>query len=136
VPPTTPGGAAPTPVRRAAALVAVEGVALALLGGAYVVAAVLGSPTERLGAVLEGVFALVVAVLLLAVARGLAAGRGWAWAPTITTQLFLLVVGAYLAQGRVWLAAVPVLLLAVAVLAQLAAPAARASYGEGDRRQD
>ena len=122
-------------MRRAAALVAVEGVALGLLGAAYAAAAVLGSPTERLGAVLQGVLALGVAALLLAVARGLAAGRGWAWAPTITTQLFLLVVGAYLAQARVWFAALPVLLLAVTVLSQLAQPAARASYGDGDRRQ-
>ena len=122
-------------MRRAALLVALEAAALAVLGAVYAVASVLGEPTERLGAVLEGVFALVVAAALLAVARGLARARGWAWAPTITTQLFLLVVGAYLVQGRAWFAAVPVLLLAVAVLSQLADPQARQSYGEGDRRQ-
>ena len=123
----------PAPLRRAALLVAVEGAALAVLGAAYAVAGVTGAPTEPLGAVLEGVFALVVALALLVVARGLAAGRGWAWAPTITAQLFLLVVGSYLLQGGVWYAAVPVLLLAVGVLSQLAAPAARRAYGTGDR---
>ena len=134
VPPATPA-TPPTPVRRAAALVAVEGVALGVIGAVYAAAGVLGQPTERLGAVLEGVFALVVAALLLVVARGLGAGRGWAWAPTITTQLFLLVVGGYLVLGGVWLAGGPVLLLAVGVLSQLLSPAARASYGEGDRHQ-
>ena len=123
----------PAPLRRAALLVAVEGVALALLGAAYTVAGVVGAPTEPLGAVLEGVFALLVALALLAVARGLAAGRGWAWAPAITAQLFLLVVGSYLVQARVWYAAAPGLLLAVGVLTALAAPAARRAYGTGDR---
>ena len=122
-------------MRRAAALVVVEAVALGLVGAAYAVASVLGTPTERLGAVVEGVLALVVAALLLAVARGLAAGRGWAWAPAITAQLFLLVVGAYLLLAAVWAVALPVLLLPVAVLACLASPAARTSYGEGERRQ-
>ena len=124
----------PAPVRRAGLLVGLEAVALAVLGAGYAAASVVGSPTEPLGAVLEGVFALLVALALLAVARGLLAARGWSWAPAITTQLFLLVVGYYLVRGGVWYAALPVLLLAVGVLSQLAAPAARASYDEGDRR--
>ena len=125
----------PAPLRRAGLLVALEAVALGALGTAYAVTALLAAPDQRLRAVLQGVMGLLVAAALLAVARGLTRGRGWAWAPAITTQLFLLVVGSYLVQGRAWLPAAVVLGLAVGVLAHLAAPSARAAYGTGDGRR-
>jgi len=124
----------PAPVRRAGLLVAVEGAALAVVGVVYAVSGVVGAPEDRLGTVLQGAIGVLVGLALLAVARGLHAGRGWAWAPAITVQLFLVVVGVGLAQGHVWAAAVPVLLLAAGVLSQLAAPQARASYRTDDER--
>ena len=61
-------------------------------------------------------------------ARGVDQVRGWALAPALTVQLLALPIGIGLAYGRVWLAAVPVLLLAGAVLYQLATPEARLAF--------
>ena len=120
-------------VRRAAVLVAVEGVGLVGVGVAYAVAGLLGEPEDRVGAELLGVIAVVVGLLLLLVARALDRRRSWARSPAVVVQLLALPVGYRLAQGKVWLAAVVVLGLAVAVLVQLFTPAARL---ELDGRRD
>ena len=122
----------PSPVTRAALLVAVEGVALAVLGLGYGVAAVAGEPFDRTAALLEGGFTLLAGLLVLRVARGLARTAGWSRAPTVVLQLLAVPVGVGLVQGRVWYAAVPVLGLATAVLYQLATPQARAAFAGTD----
>ena len=122
----------PSPVTRAALLVAVEGVALAVLGLGYGVAAVAGEPFDRTAALLEGGFTLLAGLLVLLVARGLARTAGWSRAPTVVLQLLAVPVGVGLVQGRVWYAAVPVLGLATAVLYQLATPQARAAFAGTD----
>ena len=116
------------PVRRAAALVAVEGVALTVLGVGYGVAGVVGDPFDRTATLLEAAFAAVVGVLVLLVARGLARTADWSRSPAVVLQLLALPVGVGLVQGRVWYAAVPVLLLSGAVLYQLATPEARLAF--------
>ncbi|MCW2776805.1 MAG: hypothetical protein JWN17_530 [Frankiales bacterium] len=116
------------PVRRAAVLVAVEGAALAVLGVVYAVAGLLGRPEDRAGALLGGLIAVAVGLVLLPVARALDRRRQWARSPVVVVQLFGLPVGYGLAQGKVWVAAVVVLGLAVAVLLQLAAPEARLAF--------
>lgn len=115
----------PAPLRRAAALVGVEGVGLVLLGAGYAVSGLLGAPEDRLGTVLEGVLALAVGAALLPVARGLARRRGWALSPTVVVQLLVLVVAVGLFQGGVLLVAVPLLVAAGAVLYLLATPQSR-----------
>lgn len=115
------------PLRRAAALVAVEGAALTVLGAGYGAAGLLADPFDRTATLLEAALAVTVGVLLLLVARGLAKAAGWARSPAVVMQLLSLPVGVGLVQGRVWYAAVPVLLLASAVLYLLATPEARAA---------
>lgn len=117
--------------RRAALPVAVEGAALTLLGLGYAVAALRGEPFDRAATLLEAGFAVVAGVLVLLVARGLWRTAGWSRAPTVVLQLLALPVGVSLAQGQVWFAAGPVLVLAVAVLAQLATPDARRAFAAG-----
>ncbi|CAA9343835.1 MAG: hypothetical protein AVDCRST_MAG07-2559 [uncultured Frankineae bacterium] len=117
-----------SPVARAAALVALEGVALAVLGTVYGVAGVVGEPLDRTATLIEAGFAVVAGVLLLLVARGLARVRGWSRAPAVVAQLLALPVGVGLVQGRVWVAAVPVLLLALGVLQALTTPQARRAF--------
>ncbi len=114
-------------VSRAALLVAVEGVALAVLGLGYGAAALAGEPFDRTAALLEAGFAVLAGVLLLLLARGLARTAGWSRAPTVVLQLLAIPVGVGLVQGRVWYAALPVLALAAAVLYQLATAEARAA---------
>jgi hypothetical protein len=115
-------------VTRAALLVALEGAALSALGLAYGAAGLLGEPFDRTATVLEAALAVLVGGLLLLVARGLAQVRGWARSPAVVVQLLALPVGAGLVQGRVWIAAVPVLGLAGAVLYLLATAEARLAF--------
>jgi hypothetical protein len=117
-----------SPVARAALLVAVEGVALTVLGVAYGVAGAVGEPFDRTATLVEAAFAVVGGVLVLLVARGLARVRGWSRSPAVVVQLLALPVGVGLVQGQVWTAAVPVLLLAGSVLYWLATPEARLAF--------
>ena len=117
-----------TPLGRAAALVAVEGVALVVLGVVYGAAGLLGEPYDRVATLLEAGLAVLVGGLALAVARGLARAAGWARSPAVVLQLLAFPVGVGLLQGRVWFAAAPVLLLAAGVLFSLAAPQARSAF--------
>ncbi len=115
-------------MRRAALLVAVEGVGLVLVGLVYGVAGLLGQPEDRLATVLAAVLAVATGLLLLPLARALDRQRTWARTPVVVLQLFALPVGYGLAQGEVWVAAAVVLGLAVATLLQLAAPEARLAF--------
>lgn len=100
---------------------------LVLLGIGYGVAGVVGEPFDRLATILEALLAVALGAGLLLVARALAGARRWGMAPAVLAQLLALPVGVGLVQGEVWYAAVPVLLLAIAVLAHLATPSARAA---------
>jgi hypothetical protein len=108
-----------TAVRRAALLLAVEGLVLVVVGFVDAVATVTGSPTNR--ALSYGVagFAVGGGGVLLLLAREVDRRKGWARSPAIVLQLLCLPVGIGFLQGGIWLAGVPVLLVAVATLWQL-----------------
>ena len=91
-----------SPVARAALLVALEGLALLLLGLVYGGAGVVGDPFDRTATLLEAGMAVLAGVLVLLVARGLGEVRGWARSPAVVVQLLALPVGYGLVQGRVW----------------------------------
>jgi hypothetical protein len=111
-------------VRRAAALLAVEGVALVVVGVVDALATATGSPANRGLSYGVAAFAVGGGAILLLLARAIAAARGWARSPSVVLQLLALPVGIGLLQGHVWLAGVPVLVLAAVTLWQLfAAPA-------------
>jgi len=115
-------------VTRASVVVALQGVVLLLLGLGYGVAGLVGDPFDRTATLLEAAFAVVIGGLLLVVARGLYRVDGWSRSPAVVVQLLALPVGYGLAQGQVWWAAVPVLLLAGTVLFLLATPEARLAF--------
>ena len=116
------------PVRRAAVLLVTEAVALLGFAVVYAVGAVNGDALKPGGALLGGLMLAVFAALLVLVARGIDRLRGWARSPAITVQLLALPIGVGLAYARVWLAAVPVLLVAGGVLYQLATAEARIAF--------
>ena len=98
-----------------------EGVALGVVGLIDAVATAVGTPTDRgLSLVVAG-FGIAAGVVLVLLGSAISRLRGWARSPAIVLQLLAFPVGVGLAQGRVWLAAVPVLLLAGATLYHLAA---------------
>ena len=96
-----------------------------MLGVGYSVAGVVGDPFDRTATLLGAAFTVLAGVLVLLVARGLHRVAGWARSPAVVLQLLALPVGVGLVQGRVWYAAVPLLLLAGSVLYLLATPEAR-----------
>jgi hypothetical protein len=110
-----------SPARRAAALLALEGLALVVVGVVDAVATDVGTPANRGLSYGAAGFALAGGALLLLLARAVVRLRGWARSPAVVLQLLALPVGVGLVQGHVWYAAVPVLLLAVLTLWQLAA---------------
>jgi hypothetical protein len=105
-----------TAVRRGAVLLAVEGVALLVLGIAFTIATASGSPDNRgLSYGLAG-FALAGGAVLLLLSRAVGRQRGWARSPAVVLQLLAGPVGIGLLQGGHWLAGVPILLLAAATI--------------------
>ncbi|MFE8921662.1 hypothetical protein [Streptomyces rochei] len=82
----------PRPVRltAAAALAALEGLALVVGGAWMLVGGLTGHPDDRTSAVTGGVTLIVLALLPLLAARGLLARRGWSRGPAVITQLMAL----------------------------------------------
>ncbi|MFD9001214.1 hypothetical protein ACFV0T_09630 [Streptomyces sp. NPDC059582] len=90
--PATPETTGPRPRRLtyAAALAALEGLAL-LVGGCWIlVLGFTGAPDDRRQAVTGGVTLIVLALLPLLAARGLLGRRGWSRGPAVITQIMAL----------------------------------------------
>jgi uncharacterized membrane protein (DUF2068 family) len=90
--PKTDEAAGPRPRRLtyAAALAALEGLAVAAVGVWLVVRALTGTPDNREQAVAGGVMVLVLALLPLLAARGLLLMRSWSRGPAVITQIMAL----------------------------------------------
>ncbi|MDQ2837546.1 MAG: hypothetical protein M3Y42_08205 [Actinomycetota bacterium] len=116
----------PSTVRAAAALVALQAAALAVVAVVLAVLAVVHSST-RLWAALSIVgFAVLGAVVLWLCARGLVALRPSARSPIVLLELIALPVGFDLGfQGGRLAIALPILVVALAVLVLLFTPTAR-----------
>jgi hypothetical protein len=119
-----------SPVRRAALLLALEGVAVGLLGVGYAVAAVVGQPASVAGTLVGAALVVGSGVLLVLLGRLVGQVRRWARSPAVVVQLLGVIIGVQLAQLGLWLAALPTVLLAGSVLYQLATPAARIAFRE------
>jgi hypothetical protein len=69
------------------------------------------------------------AAALAVVAAGLARARSWSWMPALLTQLFTLITGIYLLQGRRWDWGGPAVALAVGAAVLLLLPPSLDMYG-------
>jgi hypothetical protein len=107
---------ASTAVRRGALLLAFEGVALLVVGVVFTVATATGSPENRGLSYGVAGFAVAGGLVLLALARAVDRGQGWARSPAVVLQLLAGPVGIGFLQGGLWAAGVPVLLVAAATL--------------------
>ena len=117
-------------LRACAALVALQAIGLAAAAVFTVVELFVASSDDVARAAVTAVLALVAAVGLGLVARGLLAGRRWARAPALVTNLILLPVAYGLLQAEVWYVGIPLLLWAVAVLVLLFIPSTSAALEE------
>lgn len=128
--------ALPRRLTAAAALTALEGLALAGPGVADLYTGVAGG-ADPVQALTGGVTLLVLAALPLVAARGLLLRRRWSRGPALITQLMSLPVAWMLwgAEGAMKAAAVALALTAVAVTALLVNPKATEALGIGPAEQ-
>ncbi|MEV7557338.1 hypothetical protein [Streptomyces sp. NPDC089795] len=121
----------------AAALTALEGLALAGLGFYMLFVGIAGDPDSAQQAETGGITLLALAALPLVAARGLRLGRRWSRGPALITQLMALPVAwtLYSAGGAMIAAAVALAVAAVAVVALLVNPTATEALGIGPGEQ-
>ncbi len=109
----------PATLLAAAALVALEALGLLAAAVFFVVELGVADADDRVRAVTAAALALLGAVGLGLVARGLYRRRRWARAPALVANLLVLPVAFDLTRGGRWYVGVPLLLLAAAVLVLL-----------------
>lgn len=117
VPDTSDAEPRPGRLTAAAALAALEGLALAAGGVWMLVRGVTGDPDDRQQAVTGGITLLVLALLPLLAARGLLLRRSWSRGPAIITQIMALPVAYSLLQADSIAIPAGIALAAVAVTA-------------------
>ncbi|MEV6479229.1 hypothetical protein [Streptomyces sp. NPDC051576] len=126
-----PDGPRPRRLTYAAALVALEGLALAVAGVWMLVLGITGEPDDRQQAVTGGVTLVVLALLPLLAARGLLGRRGWSRGPAVITQVMALPVAYNLLQADSVAipAGIALAVVAVASLVLLVNPATTQALG-------
>ncbi|WP_405973971.1 hypothetical protein OG496_36955 [Streptomyces sp. NBC_00988] len=126
-----PDGPRPRRLTYAAALVAVEGLALAVAGVWMLVLGLTGEPDDRQQAVTGGVTLVVLALLPLLAARGLIGRRGWSRGPAVITQVMALPVAYNLLQADSVAipAGIALAVVAIAALVLLVNPATTQALG-------
>ncbi|MFC8434991.1 hypothetical protein [Streptomyces sp. NPDC057253] len=87
---TQTAGPRPRRLTYAAALAALEGLALVVGGVWILVEGLVGDPDDRQSAVTGGITLIVLALLPLLAARGLLARRSWSRGPAVITQIMAL----------------------------------------------
>lgn len=127
--PVSEAGLTPLPLRGAAALVIVEGLTLVGIAVFFVVEIFAATPESVGAALVTAASALAAGVALVALARQLALAKRWARSPVVVLELLLLPTGFTLSfQAGQPEYGVPLLAVALAILALLATPDARAPF--------
>jgi hypothetical protein len=112
----------PITLSAAAAVEALEGIALVAVGLYVGVEAVAGSPNDLTSAVVLALMAIAAGVGIVAVGRGLWQTRRWGRAPALLTQIFALIAAISMIQSRRQAVGVILIALAVAGAATLLSP--------------
>ena len=114
---------APAPLRLAAVVQAVEAAGVCLAAALSAADLAAGQSYQRSSGVALIVLELIVAAGLAALASGLARSRPWSRTPAVMAQVLTGVIGIFLLQAGRYEWGVPALVLALAGLAGLFAPA-------------
>ncbi|MGH3381097.1 MAG: hypothetical protein ACRDP6_40825 [Actinoallomurus sp.] len=107
----------------AAAIEALEGTAVTVVGLYVGIEAIAGSPNDLASAVVLALMAVAAGIALVAVGRGLWQARRWARAPALLTQIFAVIAGISMIQSRRQAVGIVLIVLAVAAAATLMSPA-------------
>lgn len=131
--PDAPAAALPGRLTAAAVLCALQGLALAGLGGYLLFVGVAGHVDSAQQSETGGLTLLALAALPLIAARGLRLGRRWSRGPALITQLMALPVAwtLWTAGGALTAAAVALAAAALAVVVLLVNPTATEALGIG-----
>ncbi|GAA3843588.1 hypothetical protein GCM10022226_78240 [Sphaerisporangium flaviroseum] len=113
----------PVTLTVAAAVLALEGVTAVVLGGYAGVQTVVGSPVDVSSSIIVSAFGVVVGAALLWVAWGILHAARWSRAPGVVTQIFALPVAVSLVQSGQYVPGVLLIVVALAGLVTLLAPA-------------
>lgn len=103
----------------AAALVALEGLAMVGVAVFFVIEVLTADPEDPARAWVTALLAVASAAGLVLTGRGLLHGRRWARAPALVTNLILLPVSVSMLQGGLYALGVPLLALGLTVLVLL-----------------
>jgi glucose dehydrogenase len=115
----------PATVRRAAVLVAIEGIAGMLAAVVYVVSGIRGGDEPGLNMFGTAAYFVIIGGAVLAAAWALWTGRRWGRGVAVFAQLLLLPVAWYLAVGSgQWIYGIGVAVVALVALVQLFSPSA------------
>ncbi|WP_329255718.1 hypothetical protein OG417_14775 [Actinoallomurus sp. NBC_01490] len=112
----------PITLSTAAAIEAVEGVAVAAVGLYVGIEAIVGSPNDLASAIVLAVMAIAAGVGLVAVGRGLWQVRRWGRAPALLTQIFAVIAGISMIQSSRQIIGGVFIVVAVAASAALLSP--------------
>jgi hypothetical protein len=123
--------ARPARLTAAAALAALEGLALVAGGAWMLVEGLTGDPDDRRSAVTGGITLIVLALLPVLAARGLLARRSWSRGPAVVTQIMALPVAYNLLQADSVAipAGIALAVVAVTTLVLLVSPATTQALG-------
>jgi hypothetical protein len=116
----------------AAAIEALEGIAVTVVGLYVGIEAIAGSPNDLASAVVLALMAVAAGVAIAAVGRGLWQARRWARAPALLTQIFALIAGISMIQSRRQVLGIVLIALAVAAAATLMSPPSARAIDEED----
>jgi hypothetical protein len=117
----------PITLSTAAAIEAVEGVAVAAVGLYVGIEAIVGSPNDLASAIVLAVMAIAAGVGLVAVGRGLWQVRRWGRAPALLTQIFAVIAAISMIQSSRQVVGGVLIVVAVAAgVALLSPPTTRA----------
>ena len=119
-------------MRALVALLLLEAASLTLLGLGYAVVSLVGSPEDRLAALLAAGLAVAVGGALAVLARAVSRGRAWARSPAVLINLLVIPVSVGLLQAGVWPVGTPLLLVAVVALALFTTAPVRSALSERD----
>ncbi|GAB2866913.1 hypothetical protein GCM10027176_80750 [Actinoallomurus bryophytorum] len=112
----------PITLSSAAAIEAVQGVAVLAIGLFVGIEAIIGSPNDLASAVVLALMAVAAGVGIVAVGRGLWQVRRWARAPALLTQIFAVIAAISMIQSRRLAIGVILIALALAGAATLMSP--------------
>jgi peptidoglycan/LPS O-acetylase OafA/YrhL len=126
---------APTTVRQAAALVALEGVAGLVAAVAFVIRGLAGADQSTVSGFGNAAWFAIVGGGVLAAGWALWTGRRWGRGVAVFAQLLLLPVSWYIAVGsHQWLYGIPIAVVALVTLILLFSPSALQWLGAQDSR--